>query len=47
MSHDGLNQENSTIHLPRPTVWPMVLAFGVSLALTGMVTNLAVGILGA
>jgi hypothetical protein len=47
MSHDDLNQDNGTIDLPRPTVWPMVLALGISLALTGMVTNLAVGILGA
>ena len=47
MSHDDLNRENGTIHLPRPTAWPMVLALGISLALAGMVTNLAVGILGA
>jgi hypothetical protein len=47
MSHDDMNQENGTIHLPRPTVWPMVMALGISLVLTGMVTNLAVGILGA
>ncbi|HUD22558.1 MAG TPA: hypothetical protein VMQ60_06915 [Acidobacteriaceae bacterium] len=36
----------STIQLPRPTAWPMVLALGLSLIFAGMVTSLAVGILG-
>ncbi|MGP8258670.1 MAG: hypothetical protein ACLQM6_01820 [Acidobacteriaceae bacterium] len=36
----------NTIQLPRPTAWPMVLALGLSLILAGMVTSLAVGILG-
>jgi len=35
-----------TIQLPRPTAWPMVLALGLSLIFAGMVTSLAVGILG-
>lgn len=36
----------STIQLPRPTAWPMVLALGVSLILAGMVTSIAVAVLG-
>jgi hypothetical protein len=47
MNHEDLNQESGTIRLPRPTVWPMVLALGISLVLAGMVTNIALGLLGA
>jgi len=36
-----------TIHLPAPTVWPIVLAFGVTLLLAGLVTSASVSILGA
>jgi hypothetical protein len=36
----------NSIQLPRPTAWPMVLALGLSLIFAGMVTSLAVGILG-
>jgi hypothetical protein len=32
--------------LPQPTSWPLVLALGISLVMAGMVTNIAVGILG-
>ncbi len=28
------------IHLPRPTIWPMVLAGGVALILGGIILNL-------
>jgi hypothetical protein len=38
--------EPSTIQLPRPTAWPMVLALGLSLILAGMVTSPAVALLG-
>jgi hypothetical protein len=38
--------ESNAIRLPSPTAWPMVLALGISLVIAGMVTNLAVGILG-
>lgn len=40
------NPDPAAIQLPRPTAWPLVLALGVSLILAGMVTNLAIGILG-
>src|SRR5580765_5113945 len=36
-----------TVQLPAPTVWPIVLALGVMLVAAGMVTNVAVSVLGA
>lgn len=36
-----------TIHLPAPTAWPIVMAFGVTLLFAGLVTNPAISILGA
>jgi hypothetical protein len=36
-----------TINLPAPTAWPVILAFGVSLLLAGLVTSSSVSILGA
>ncbi len=38
--HDGF------VLLPTPTIWPMVLALGVSLALTGLVTHWVITLLG-
>jgi hypothetical protein len=35
-----------TIHLPAPTAWPMVLAFGITLVIAGVVTNGIISILG-
>ena len=43
--HDN-HSESDVVQLPRPTVWPMVLALGISLVTAGMVTNVAVGLLG-
>jgi hypothetical protein len=34
------------IHLPAPTAWPIVLAFGATLLLAGIVTNPGISILG-
>ena len=36
-----------SIHLPAPTGWPLLLAFGVTLAFAGLVTNTAVSVCGA
>ncbi|HTV81849.1 MAG TPA: hypothetical protein VME18_04305 [Acidobacteriaceae bacterium] len=36
-----------SIHLPAPTHWPVILAFGCTLAAAGLVTNLAISGLGA
>lgn len=35
-----------TIHLPAPTAWPVVLAFGITLMFAGLVTDVAVSVLG-
>jgi hypothetical protein len=37
---------NATIHLPAPTAWPLVLAFGVTLGFAGLVTSSVISILG-
>jgi hypothetical protein len=36
-----------TVRLPAPTSWPIVLAFGVALLFTGLVTSASVSLLGA
>ena len=36
-----------TVHLPAPTAWPIVLAFGVTLLFAGLLTSASVSILGA
>ncbi len=37
---------SDSIHLPAPTTWPVVLAFGLALIFLGIVTNPAISILG-
>ncbi len=37
----------STIQLPAPTAWPIVLAFGLTLVFAGLVTSTSVSLLGA
>jgi hypothetical protein len=46
MQEDEQNSDAQVIQLPAPTAWPMVLALGIALLFTGMVTNVAVGVLG-
>jgi hypothetical protein len=36
-----------SVDLPRPTAWPMVMAFGITLLFAGLVTNFAVSAVGA
>ena len=38
---------NAHIHLPAPTAWPIVLAFGFTLVAAGLVTSAGVSLLGA
>ena len=45
MEH-GNQSRSDLIHMPAPTAWPMVLALGVSLLIAGMVTSVAVSLLG-
>jgi hypothetical protein len=47
--HESANpsgQHGDTIHLPAPTAWPIVLAFGIALILAGLVTSPIISILG-
>jgi hypothetical protein len=44
---EGSEQQANTIHLPAPTAWPIVLAFGISLVFAGVVTSGVISILGA
>jgi hypothetical protein len=45
MEHKTETQHRG-IHMPLPTAWPMALALGVALAVTGMVTSAYVSLLG-
>ncbi len=40
------NAQDRTILLPAPTAWPIVLAFGCTLAAAGLVTSAAISLLG-
>jgi hypothetical protein len=40
------NAPTSTVTLPAPTAWPIVIAFGVTLLFAGLITSLSVLILG-
>jgi hypothetical protein len=39
-------QDHEHIHMPAPTFWPMVFAFGLTLVFAGMVTHWAVSVIG-
>jgi hypothetical protein len=40
------SEDNNSVELPGPTAWPMVLALGLALVIAGMVTNVAISVLG-
>src|ERR1700720_3518495 len=44
---EALEVTPSTINLPAPTAWPIILAFGVTLVFAGLLTTASVSILGA
>jgi hypothetical protein len=44
--HGQEHGEGAAIHLPAPTAWPVVLAFGCTLAAAGLVTSAGISILG-
>jgi hypothetical protein len=46
MQVDSSTADRRVIELPSPTVWPLVLALGIALILTGMVTSGFVSLLG-
>src|SRR5260370_7513368 len=43
---DSSGHYDARIHLPAPTAWPIVLAFGMTLVFAGVVTNGALSLLG-
>jgi hypothetical protein len=45
--HQGVEDAMNTVEVPESTPWPIVLAFGIALLFTGLVTGEAVGVLGA
>lgn len=44
---EAIDTAPGTITLPAPTAWPIILAFGITLLLAGLVTGPSVSILGA
>jgi hypothetical protein len=46
MSEEHSNHPPNSVEMPAPTFWPMVLAFGITLLAAGLVTNLAVSLIG-
>jgi hypothetical protein len=46
-NHTGNHGETEGfVNLPTPTIWPMILALGISLAITGLVTHWVISLLG-
>jgi hypothetical protein len=46
MNEEKKDRIPEAIEMPAPTAWPMVAAFGCALLLTGLVTSLAVSVVG-
>lgn len=47
VSESELGQDHQgVVHLPTPTAWPLVLSFGITLLLTGLVTHWIISLLG-
>ncbi|GGH08123.1 hypothetical protein [Silvibacterium dinghuense] len=44
--HHSTGSHEEHVHLPAPTHWPIIMALGVALGFTGIVTNLGLTILG-
>lgn len=47
LQHKEHHAESGHIHLPAPTAWPIVLAFGFTMLVAGLVTTAGISILGA
>lgn len=41
------SESHEAFHLPPPSIWPVVLAVGIALTLTGLILNIVVVIVGA
>ena len=46
VQHEKEHAGGPAIHLPAPTAWPIVLAFGCTLAAAGLVTSAGISMLG-
>jgi len=46
MHSEPAQTDSNSVVLPRPTVWPFVMALGIVLAVAGLVTDIAVSLLG-
>src|SRR5260370_40554265 len=46
-THTQAAKRTETIEMPAPTVWPSILAFGLTLVFAGLVTSSSVSLLGA
>jgi hypothetical protein len=46
MNESKKEEASEMIEMPAPTVWPMITAFGLALLFTGLVTSLAVSVVG-
>jgi hypothetical protein len=44
---DIRHRHAGTVELPAPSAWPIVLAFGITLMFSGLLTNVSVSLLGA
>jgi hypothetical protein len=40
------SEKQRNVELPAPTAWPMVFAFGIALIFAGLITNMAVAVVG-
>jgi hypothetical protein len=46
MNEEDKEETSEVIEMPAPSVWPMVTAFGLALLFTGLVTSLAISVVG-
>jgi hypothetical protein len=44
---DAHGEGHSAFHLPPPSIWPVVLAVGIALLLTGLILNIVIVLVGA
>jgi Cytochrome c oxidase subunit IV len=44
---DDQEDAHGAFHLPPPSIWPVVLALGIAILLTGLILNLVIVLVGA
>jgi len=45
--HESHDEAHGAFHLPPPSIWPVVVAIGIALLLTGLIINLIIVAVGA